>query len=251
MPYSTISNRKDIHRTNQIMKPLAALLFATLITLPASSFAQEKPKGQDPIQNAHASAADDPALPRVFIVGDSISEGYTPVVRRLLEGKANVHRPADNCRMSAYGVEHIGKWVGDTKWDVIHFNFGLWDWYGWQNPQTTPESYADNLDAIVRSLKKTGARLIFGMTTPPSIGPERKTKILITEARAKEFNDAATAVMEKHGVRINDLYALIGSNRATYQRAETNVHYTEEGTHLLAAQVAKEIQAALPVKNAD
>jgi lysophospholipase L1-like esterase len=69
---------------------------------------------------------------------------------------------------------------------------------------------------------------------------------VITEARAKEFNDAATAVMEKHGVRINDLYALIGSNRAKYQRAENNVHYTEEGTDLLAAQVAKEIQAALP-----
>jgi acyl-CoA thioesterase-1 len=228
------------------MRPLAALLFAALIALPAASVAQEKPKAQDPFQNAYANPVDDPALPRVLIVGDSISEGYTPRVRRLLDGKANVHRPADNCRMSAYGVEHIGEWVGDSKWDVIHFNFGLWDWYGWKNPQATPESYANNLDAIVRSLKKTGARLIFGMTTPPSIGPERQTKIVITEARAKEFNDAATAVMEKHGVRINDLYALIGSNRAKYQRAENNVHYTEAGTDLLAAQVAKEIQAALP-----
>ena len=228
------------------MRPLAALLLACMITLPAASFAQEQPQAQAPSQNANATATDDPALPRVLIVGDSISEGYTPVVRRLLEGKADVQRPADNCRMSAYGVEHIGKWIGDSKWDVIHFNFGLWDWYGWQNPQATPESYANNLDVIVRSLKKTGARLIFGMTTPPSIGPERKTKIVITEARAKEFNDAAAAVMHKHGVRINDLYALIGSNRAKYQRAENNVHYTEEGTALLADQVAKEIQAALP-----
>ena len=66
-------------------------------------------------------------------------------------------------------------------------------------------------------------------------------KIVITAARAKEFNDAATAVMKKHGVRINDLYSVIGNQRAKYQRGENDVHYTEAGRDLLAAQVAKEI----------
>ncbi len=233
------------------MKPLAALLFAGLIALPTVSFAQKKSAPRDPFQQPFANPVDEPALPRVLIVGDSISIGYTPRVRRLLDGKANVHRPATNCRWSAYGAEHIAEWVGDSKWDVIHFNFGLWDWYGWsQEPKATPESYGKSLDAIVRSLKKTQARLIFGMTTPPCVGPERKVKIVITEARAKEFNDAATAVMKKHGVPINDLYAVIGNQRAKFQKGENDVHYTEAGRDLLAAKVAKEIQAALPGKPA-
>ena len=155
------------------MRPLTALLFACMITLPAASFAQEKPKEQDPFQHPYANPVDDPAFPRVLIIGDSISEGYTPRVRRLLEGKANVHRPADNCRMSAYGVEHIGEWVGDSKWDVIHFNFGLWDWYGWQNPQATPESYANNL-AAMNQFPSIMRHLLLSLITESSIHPKNR-----------------------------------------------------------------------------
>ena len=221
-----------------------------VIALPSIASAQgQRLKQDDPFQHPFANPVDNPDLPRVLIVGDSISIGYTPRVRRLLDEKANVHRPKTNCRWSAFGNENIMEWVGDEKWDVIHFNFGLWDWYGWsQDPKVTPESYAASLDGIVTKLKKTEAKLIFGMTTPPCIGPERKVKIVITEARAKEFNDAATAVMEKHGVLINDLYSVIGDQRAKYQLGENDVHYTDEGRDVLAAQVAKVIGHGLPVK---
>jgi arylsulfatase A-like enzyme len=223
-----------------------ALLFFTLHSF---AFAQNGAKQPDPFQDPFANPTDNPCLPRVLIVGDSISIGYTPRVRRLLDGVANVHRPRTNCRWSAFGDEHILEWVGDSKWDVIHFNFGLWDWYGWsQDPKATPESYAASLDGIATKLGKTGAKLIFGMTTPPCLGPEKKVKIVISEARAKEFNDAATAVMKNHGILINDLYSVIGNQQAKYQRGEDDVHYTEEGRDLLAAQVAKVIQANLPSK---
>jgi hypothetical protein len=227
---------------NRILSTFLCLL--CVVALPSFTQAQKRAKQNDPFQHPFANPVDTPGLPRVLIVGDSISIGYTPRVRKLLDGQASVHRPTTNCRWSAYGNEHINEWLGNTKWDVIHFNFGLWDWYGWsQDPKATPKSYAASLEGIVIQLKRTGARLIFGMTTPPCIGPERKMKIVITEARAKEFNDAATAVMKKHGVHINDLYSIIGNRRAKYQRGENDVHYTEAGRDLLAAQVAKEIGA--------
>ncbi len=207
---------------------------------------KQKPKQQDPFQHPFANPVDQPGLSRVLILGDSISIGYTPRVRRLLDGKANVHRPATNCRWSAFGDEQVEAWIGDTAWDVIHFNFGLWDWYGWsQEVKATPESYAASLDSIVTKMKKTNAKLIFGITTPPCIGPERKVKFIISEERAKEFNNAARAVMKKHGVQINDLYAVIGEDRAKYQRGENDVHYTEEGRDILAAAVAKIIDEAI------
>lgn len=225
---------------------LLALLTVLFVFGPAA-YGQEQASRRDPFTDPFANPVDQPGLPRVLIVGDSISIGYTPRVRKLLDGKANVHRPNTNCRWSAFGDEHIEEWVGDSKWDVIHFNFGLWDWYGWSQPvKATPESYAKSLDSIVTKLKKTNAKLIFGMTTPPCVGPEKKVKLVISEEQAKQFNDAAREVMKKHGVQIDDLYAVIGQDRAKYQSGENDVHYTEEGRDLLAAQVAKAIEAALP-----
>jgi len=64
----------------------------------------------------------DPALPKVLILGDSISISYTRPVRRMLAGKANVVRPMrldgrgpDNCGDTNIGLANIERWLGDTK----------------------------------------------------------------------------------------------------------------------------------------
>ena len=44
---------------------------------------------------------DVPGLPRVLLIGDSVSMGYTLRVRTALQGKANVHRVPTNCGPSA------------------------------------------------------------------------------------------------------------------------------------------------------
>src|SRR5260370_23689304 len=70
---------------------------------------------------------DEAGLPRVLIIGDSISMYYTPEVRRLLSGRANVYRVPDNGKSTMYGLKNIEDWLGDGNWAVIHFNFGLHD----------------------------------------------------------------------------------------------------------------------------
>ena len=202
--------------------------------------------GPDPFSKPFDNPVDDPTLPRVLIIGDSISIGYTPRVRKLLKGKANVHRPKTNCRWSAFGDENIFQWIGDEKWDLIHFNFGLWDWYGWsQEKKASPESYARSLEEIVKKLSSSGAQLVFALTTPPCAGPERKAKVFISEQRAQAFNQRAKVVMNEYGVVINDLYSLIGNNRSKYQRGKNDVHYNDEGRDLLASQVAQVIRVQL------
>ena len=203
-------------------------------------------RANDPFSKPFDNPVDDPLLPRVLIIGDSISIGYTPRVRKLLEGKVNVHRPKTNCRWSAFGDENVLQWVGDGKWDLIHFNFGLWDWYGWkQENKSTPESYEKSLEGIVNKLKSSGAKLVFAVTTPPCIGPEKKVQFIVSRERAEEFNRLALAVMKKHGVAINDLYSLIGKARTKYQLGENDVHYNDAGRDLLAAQVSKVITKEL------
>lgn len=80
---------------------------------------------------------DDPNLPRVILIGGSNSIGYTLPVRELLKGKANVHRPPDNCGDTNKGLKYIEKWLGTGKWDVIHFNWGSHDLK--YAPEETPE----------------------------------------------------------------------------------------------------------------
>ena len=76
------------------------------------------------------------------------------------------------------------------------------------------------------------------MTTPPCAGTEKNAGIKISKVRAKQFNQAALRVMKKHGVLVNDLYALIENERERYQLGENDVHYNEAGRNLLAAKVA-------------
>jgi len=93
-----------------------------------------------------------PSLPNVLILGDSVSIGYTPEVRSLLSGKANVYRPlsadgmgAENCGDTTFGLANLDSWLAMAPhWSVIHFNFGLHDLEhvaapGVDNPLARPE----------------------------------------------------------------------------------------------------------------
>src|SRR5689334_4519550 len=95
-------------------------ILLTLIALAASLFAQTKDPILQPI-------TDEPGLPRVLLIGDSISMGYTIPVRDALKGKANVHRILVNGSSTVTGLANLKEWLGSGKWDVIHFNWGLHD----------------------------------------------------------------------------------------------------------------------------
>jgi acyl-CoA thioesterase-1 len=101
------------------------------------------------------------------------------------------------------------------------------------------------LEGIVQKLKSSDAKLVFAVTTPPCIGPEKKVKFKVTNEQAEDFNRLARAVMKKHGVAINDLYSLIGKDRAKYQLGENDVHYNDAGRDLLATQVSRVIISEL------
>jgi hypothetical protein len=206
---------------------------------------------------APAPLTEEPRGPwRVLILGDSISIGYTPHVRKQLADSAMVVRPtnknggAENCEGTNKGVQHIDRWLalegGD--WDVIHFNFGLHDLKridpetgkGSNNPddpyQASPERYEAQLREIVRSLQKTGAHLIFATTTPVPTGvrPYRAPE------DAVEYNRIAVGVMEKAGIEVNDLYGLALPYLATLQQPE-NVHFTKDGSYALSLAVVQSV----------
>src|SRR5262245_39864055 len=108
------------------MKTSYLVILITCIALSLSAQAP-KPTEKKAPNPVLAPITDVPGLPRVLIIGDSISMGYTTPVRKLLEGKANVHRIPANGGPTKNGIANITKWLGDGKWDVIHFNWGIHD----------------------------------------------------------------------------------------------------------------------------
>jgi acyl-CoA thioesterase-1 len=197
---------------------------------------------------AFAPITENPALPRVLLIGDSISIGYTLDVRKLLEGKANVLRIPVNGGPTTNGMKSLDKWLGTGKWDVIHFNWGLHDVKrmkdGKMNAagewQVAPDVYKKNLETLVQKLKATGAKLIWATTTPVPEGADGRVKD--DEAKA---NVLAAEVMKVNGVAADDLYARALPQLQQLQRPK-NVHFTDEGYAFLARQVADSILAALP-----
>jgi hypothetical protein len=183
-------------------------------------------------------------LPRVLVIGDSISIGYTIPVRKLLAGKANVHRVPLNAGPSSNGVFMIDSWLGTKHWDVIHFNFGLHDLKRMSDgkQQVSPEAYERYLRLIVERLKKTGAKLIWATTTPV---PEGKVSPPRIPADVPTYNAIALRVMQENGVAIDDLYAFTLPRLKEIQEP-VNVHFKPAGSDMLAAQVVKSIEAALP-----
>ncbi len=193
-------------------------------------------------------------LPKVLLIGDSISGGYHKLVAKTLEGKAVVAKSSDNGVSTAVGVIKIDGWLGDTKGDVIHFNWGVWDMYGWQyaSDDRSPAMYAQRLDALVVRMKKSGAKLIWATTTPVPPKPETtmlkrwKTEVVIDEKLELQYREAALQVMKKHDVQVNDLYALLKPRRSEFQ-ADDNVHFSAAGSALMAKQVADSIAASLEI----
>lgn len=178
---------------------------------------------------------DDPKLPRVLLIGDSVSRGYTQATRKALAGVANVHRAPENCGPSANGVKKLDIWLAGGKWDVIHFNFGIHD------RATKAADYEQRLDTIFTKLKATGAKVIWTSTTP--IPPDTKDGPAASQAIV-EKNEIAARIAAKHRAAIDDLFAFITPRLAQVQNPK-DVHFTSEGYDLLGGQVAASIKAAL------
>jgi len=193
--------------------------------------------------------------PKVLIIGDSISLGYTPTVKELLKDKAIVSHNKGNAQHSGYGLENLEEWISKDDYDLIQFNWGLWD-LCYRHPDSkvqgnrdkvngtvtfSPEEYAQNLEAIVKLLKaKTNAKLVFVST---SYVPKKEEGRFAKDAQ--KYNKVAKKVMKKYSIPVNDIYKKSKAIHKKYGQGDNNVHYKKEGYkalgEVIAAYLEKEI----------
>jgi acyl-CoA thioesterase-1 len=219
------------------------LLFTTAVCLSTVAIA-ETPKPKRPPSPVTAPIQDVAGLPRVLLIGDSISMGYTLPTRTLLTGKANLHRIPQNGGPTKNGLAQIDKWLGTGKWDVIHFNWGIHDLKYMPDGKRQVEAadYEKNLRTLVARMKQTGAKLIWASTTPipeGELSPSRRF------GSVQEYNAIAARVMTENGIPIDDLNAHIAPQFDRLHNPK-DLHYGTEGYQFLAQKVAEEIAKALP-----
>ncbi len=220
-----------------------------------SGFAQDqkqkaavKPKRKP--NPAFAKVTDDPKLPRVLLIGDSISIGYTVDVQKQLKGIANVHRIPQNGGPTTLGLQKIDDWLGDSKWDVIHFNWGLHDLkhvnarkqlvdVSEGEYQVPLEEYEKNLTKLVERLKKTEAKLIWRNTTPVPEGAKGRIP-----GDSAKYNAVAAKIMAKHNIQTDDQFAFVKPQMDKLM-LPANVHFKPEGSAALGKQAANSIREAL------
>ena len=230
------------------------LVMAIATAFTTSTLAKTRPPKGDAFKNPPEEAG----KPRVLLVGDSISIGYTAPVRKNLEGKALVFRPPTNCQHTGYGLANLKTWLGTGKWDVIHFNWGIWDTHMLDakgkimdpgetkatvemHIRYTPEQYRENLEKLVQILEGTGAKLIWGSTTPVMYRKEAR----FDDIRIR--NELAAEVMRAHKIAIDDLYGFVLPHANEWQLAD-QVHYNPTGCEKLGEHVSESILQALAGK---
>lgn len=182
----------------------------------------------------------DRALPRVLLIGDSITRGYGKQVEAGLKDKAYVARLATSKSLGDPALlDQVALVLREHSFDVIHFNNGM------HGDGYSEETYAAALPELLATLKKHAprARLIFGTTTDVR---ERGNleRVHAKTDRMIRRNQLIAAFAKRENIAVNDLFEVVRDHPEMH--AADGVHMTEKGYEALAAQVVREVGKLLP-----
>src|SRR2546426_6470056 len=188
------------------------------------------------------SHANETNLPRVLLIGDSITRGYYPEVEKRLAGKAFVARLATS-RFVADSVllKEIALVLGGTKFDVIHFNNGM---HGWQYSEAEYRKAFPQFLAAIRA-HAPQAKLIWATTTPLRDGKAvtYDTRAENSDERVDARNAIAAEIVTAQKIPIDNLNAAM---RGHPEYHSDDVHFNTQGVQIQAAQVSAQIEKLLP-----
>lgn len=172
-------------------------------------------------------------LPRVLLVGDSITCGYQEIVREKLKGAFYIDYFATSYSIDMVIYRRMIKdFVKDSNYDVIHFNHGLHGKY------MSKRSYKANVKKLAETFEN-GEVILATSTCVYLAGNEIPDKIW--EKRVKERNEALKELSEEGGWALNDLYSVSVSIPKKF-RSGDGTHYQPEGYEMLAERVSESIK---------
>ena len=187
------------------------------------------------------SHANETNLPRVLLIGDSITRDYYPEVEKHLAGKAYVARLCTSRFLTdPVLAKEIVLVLEGTKFDIIHFNNGM---HGWQHSE---QEYRKAFPKFLATIRKYApdAKLVCATTTPlkesKTLPPGNQTES--SDERIAARNAIALEAIEGKGIAVDDLNALVCGHPEYHS---DNVHFNGDGVKVQAAQVAQQVEKLL------
>jgi acyl-CoA thioesterase-1 len=189
----------------------------------------------------------EPGLPHILVLGDSISGQYSTFLREKLLHRANV-------RVGGTAYETQPDWASVVRreitereaeigrpFDLIQFNWGLHALKWAQGTDYSMrfkegysrcvplERYGAELEKLIVELKRTGRRLVWATTTPANNGSQPDDAVA--------YNAVARQIVQRHGLAVNDLHAFVVQHRLA-QNEPQNCHFPRSSAEQLGHHVA-------------
>ena len=179
----------------------------------------------------------DNALPRVALIGDSITEGYYRLVKEGLQGVAKVDYLATSYSIASdMYMNTVKNFVKDSAYDVVHYNYGLHAF------AVDEELYASRCGEMLRFLNERTKVIV--ATTTTVLDETLETEHGAWKDKVIARNEKLTAVAEEFQADINDLNAVC-KGLAQEDRHPDGVHFQESGYGAFAKSVVECVKKQL------
>ena len=179
----------------------------------------------------------DTDLPRILLIGNSITRGYYPEVQKALTDKAYVARLTTSKSIGDPGLlSEIALILDYYKFDIVHFNNGL---HGWGY---TEKEYGNAFPAFISVIrqKAPAARLIWATITPI----RSRTDINAFDSRTKRIKErnkiALDFVAKQKDIAVDDLWGFTIDKTEFFQGGD-GTHPNKNGYEQIGNKVASEL----------
>ena len=179
------------------------------------------------------------ALPKLFVVGDSISVGYSPHLEKFTKGifqfygrKTGMEEALKNLDIplgsnigdSSMVLNYLRIMLDNSAWrpDILLLNCGLHDIKTVDGSiQIPPEEYRRNLKDILKLLADKCINVVWVRTTPVEDEQHNSNpKFKRYSSDLEKYNRAADEIMNESGIQMIDLHSFT-SNLGTMARIST------------------------------
>ena len=214
---------------------------------------------------------EDQLLPRILMLGDSISGGYFPGVRQRLDGQATV---LGETAFTGQGKAPYRFYTSPAAlkegglatflaergpFDIVHFNMGIHE-FAWinapnylkgkklteadpANVKTEADAYAARLRDVVALIRRAGAVPVFATSTATKAdGVIDHMPYYLSNCQA--FNAAAERTMRALDVPVVDIYGLIQPRIGEFISGDL-IHFNGEASTEMATLIAAQLKVQL------
>lgn len=190
-------------------------------------------------------------MKKMFLIGDSIrlgaheEDGYGVILKRMLEGKAEVYYPDDNCRFALYTLRYLNEWAKKVpcadEIDFVLWNNGLWDTLHLTGeevdaPFTSYEDYLKQMERVYKRIKYIfpNAKIAFVSSTNviEEMAPPESSR---DNTEIQKYNSGMKELTEKWGIDYIDLYPV--AEKISVDLRTDWVHYKSEGSQIFAEEI--------------